>query len=189
MKAVRSAGALAVALCATATAAPTPQDYARCAAITAADARLACYDTLAPPSARSAATGPQPAGAPAAATTPAVARPGASPSKAPPAAEPAAPLSPTGDAGAESLATFGLSRAQQHLVDTGPRSLDARVAKILEDRNRVTHVWLDVGQVWELHDADVPLSVGDMVTIRKGALGSYLMYTPTKHSYHAVRTY
>ena len=37
-------------------------------------------------------------------------------------------------------------------------------------------------------EADVALSVGDLVTIRRGALGGYLMFTPRKHSYQAART-
>jgi hypothetical protein len=48
-------------------------------------------------------------------------------------------------------------------------------------------VTLDGGALWELvDDSDPLLAVGDTVTIKRAALGSYLMSTPTKRT-HRVR--
>jgi hypothetical protein len=47
-------------------------------------------------------------------------------------------------------------------------------------------VLLDGDALWELDEADPLLAVGDVVTITRAALGSYLMQTPTRRL-HRVR--
>jgi hypothetical protein len=47
-------------------------------------------------------------------------------------------------------------------------------------------VRLDNAQSWELNEADPLLSVGDKVTIRRAAMGSFLLMTSTKRL-HRVR--
>jgi hypothetical protein len=48
-------------------------------------------------------------------------------------------------------------------------------------------VALEGGQVWELEEADPLLAVGDTVTLRRAALGSFMMGTPAKRSHRARR--
>src|ERR1700730_7752722 len=84
-----------------ATAAPSPDELARCVAIPEADARLACYDTLAH---RLLDRAPN-----AANSTPAQSAP-------PPAAE---------VAGVDAAKDFGLTPAQRHLDEAGPRAIIA----------------------------------------------------------------
>ena len=141
----------------------------RCAAIAAPDLRLACYDALAGRS-----------GAPATAQGPLVTTGGAAPPAAAPVAAPAA--SP-----ATSTAGFGLPPAQVHEKPTVPEVVNAIVDSITEDRNRTVTVRLDNGQAWTLSEGDMRLRPGDRVTIKHGALGSFMMSTPSKHSYHVKR--
>jgi hypothetical protein len=47
-------------------------------------------------------------------------------------------------------------------------------------------VTLEGGQLWELDEGDPLLTVGDTVDIRRAALGSFMMETPSKRT-HRVR--
>jgi hypothetical protein len=167
---------------------PTAGDLARCAGIAAPDARLACYDALAGRSAPAAAAAPTP-------TSPAPPTAGAATSATP--AAPAAPLATTPVASfASDPRNFGLTEAQQHAqaqphaAPEGPASVQARVTKIIDNRAGRAYVVLDNGQTWVFVDAadDARLSPGDPVTIKRGSLGSFLMLTPSKHSFHVRRT-
>jgi hypothetical protein len=171
--------------------APTAADLARCAGIVAPDARLACYDALAgrsaDRSAPTAATTPAPASAPTAATTPAPA------SAAPPTAAPAPATLP--QASTNDPRNFGFTeaqlhaQAQPHAAPEAPATLQARIAKFIDNRAGRAYVVLDNGQTWALVDADddARLSSGDAVTIKRASLGSFLMVTPSKHSLHVRR--
>ncbi len=162
--------------------APSPADLARCAAITAPDARLACYDALTG-SAGHATTAPAavPTPTPAAPTAGASA-PGATPAPASPAAVPPAA---TGDA-----REFGLSQTQLHPLPVGPSAIEARIATIVNTLYGRNSVVLDNGQTWTYTDSDqdVRLAPGDQVTIQRAAIGSFLMKTPSRHAYHVRRT-
>ena len=48
-------------------------------------------------------------------------------------------------------------------------------------------VSLDNGQIWAVNELGAALRAGDAVTIKRGALGSFLMKTPARRSYHARR--
>jgi hypothetical protein len=48
-------------------------------------------------------------------------------------------------------------------------------------------VYLDNGQSWELDSADSLLAVGEAVTIERGAMGSFLLTTPSRRTHHARR--
>jgi hypothetical protein len=82
---------------------------------------------------------------------------------------------------------FGFNPAQLHAPPQGPQSIQARVAKISMDRTGTAHLALDNGQTWTYTDEDGRLSPGDLVTIKRAMLGSFLMTTPTKRSYHVQR--
>lgn len=166
---------------------PTAGDLARCAVIVAPDSRLACYDTLAGRSAdRPAPTAAvTPGSTPAPTPTPAAAGTGTAASASPAAPAPKPTPTPTSDP-----RNFGFSQAQLHAAPEGPAAIQARVAKIIDNRTGSAYVVLDNGQTWKLTDADVDagLGPGDPVTIRRGSLGSFLLVTPSKRSYHVRRT-
>jgi hypothetical protein len=173
---------MATAAAATA-AAPSNDDMARCAVIPAPDSRLACYDALAHrpadkmPSAAAKST-------PAPAPTP-VPAPAAVPAAAPAAAAAQAPVSAA--AIAADPKNFGLTPAQQHTADLGPKSITAHISIVSSDQVGRTLVVLDSGETWTVMDNDGRLSSGDAVTIKRAALGSFLMLTPSNHSYRVRR--
>ena len=143
-------------------------DLARCAAIAGADQRLACYDTLA----RRAL--PPPAAA------------AAAPSVAPAAAQAVAPVAASGAATNPPPQNFGMSRHEQ-TAPSQPEAIKALVTQITTDRQYNVHVTLDNGQIWTFNASDSPLRAGDAVTIKRSALGSYLLSTADHHSWHAQR--
>jgi hypothetical protein len=49
-------------------------------------------------------------------------------------------------------------------------------------------VSLDNGQVWTFNASDALIYVGDVVTIKRGALGSFLLTTAAHHTYKAQRS-
>ena len=163
-----------------AVAAPSNDDMARCAAITAADTRLACYDTLAHRPAdkvpRVVATPPATSAPTAPATATAAATAAAAPAQASAAIpNPADPKN------------FGLTAAQQHTTDLGPKSIAARISIVSSNQAGQTVVVLDSGQTWTVMDNDGRLTSGDAITIKRAALGSFLMVAPSNHSYRVRR--
>jgi hypothetical protein len=85
-----------------------------------------------------------------------------------------------------------LTPAQMHVTAAGPTAIQARVTKIVESRLGIGHpaVVLDNGQTWTFTETndDARLGPGDPVTIKRAALGSFLMTTPSKRTYHVHRT-
>jgi len=180
----------AVCLLALAAAAATSvraETLASCAAIAAPDARLACYDALAhrPKDAAPSAGAVKPS---AAAEKPSAAaeKPSASAAQKPSAA--AAPASATATS-AQDPNNFGLSLAQQHMAFAGPTSIKARVEAINSGPNGQTYIVLDSGQTWTMGENDGWLSKGDAVTIKRAALGAFLLTAPSNHSYHVRRVH
>ena len=180
----RAAAFLALAAAAAATTAAA-ETLASCARIDAADARLACYDALAhrPAERIPSASAVKPA-AVAAQNPPVVAAPAATTATAAPAAAP--PASAVAIS-AQDPNNFGLSLTQQHLDITGPASIKARVQAINSGPNGQTYIVLDSGQTWTMGANDGWLSKGDAVTIKRAALGSFLLTAPSNHSYHVRR--
>ncbi len=143
-------------------------DLARCAAITAPDARLACYDAL---------SRRQPPASSAADTTPA-----SPPAAAPPPGARAAPAPGTVEA-------FGYSAAQLNApLPQGPAQITAHVQSSTDTRAGDTVLVLDNGQTWQFNDPTALLKAGDTVTIKRASLGSYLLLTPTKQTLRVRRT-
>jgi hypothetical protein len=186
-----AAAILMLAASATATAAtgPSGDDMARCAAIQAPDSRLSCYDALAhrpadnrPPAVVKAA--PSSAATPPSSATPASA---AAPTSATPAAPAAVPAPTAAAAIAADPQNFGLTAVQQHTADLGPKSETAHISIVSSDQSGRTLVVLDSGQTWSVMDSDGRLNSGDAVTIKRAALGSFLMRTPSNHSYRVHR--
>jgi hypothetical protein len=178
-----SGAILVLLLAATATAAPSNDDMARCAAIQAPDTRLSCYDALAhrPTDKMPAAvakTAPPLAAPPTAATS-------TSPAPVPSAAAVQPPA--TVAAIAADPQNFGLTAVQQHTADLGPKIETAHISIVSSDQSGRTFVVLDSGQTWTVMDSDGRLSSGDAVTIKRAALGSFLMLTASNHSYRVRR--
>jgi hypothetical protein len=159
--------------------------FAHCAAITAADERLACYDSLSRPKSN-----------PAPATTPAPAAAKAVPRAAAPAAAATAPGAATATAAAGTAAAasaapeataFGLTRHTPP-AEEAPNRIEAQVTRVDTDRLGNVHVSLDNGQAWIFNAPDALIRVGDAVTIKRGTLGSFLLTIPSRHTYKAQRT-
>ena len=89
----------------------------------------------------------------------------------------------------ESIALIS-SRLQEAAKSKAPpeiKTVTAKVAGFGRSPNLRTQITLDNGQIWEYQDdPDQLLAVGDLVTIKHGTLGSFLLVTPTKVS-HRVR--
>lgn len=155
------------------------QDLAHCAAIAAPDARLACYDALAHRPVKPAVSGAAKSSAVAAEKPSALAAENSS------AAAPASAAAIS----AQDPNNFGLSLAQQHMAFAGPTSIKARVEAINSGPNGQTYIVLDSGQTWTMGENDGWLSKGDAVTIKRAALGAFLLTAPSNHSYHVRRVH
>jgi hypothetical protein len=161
-------------------------DLARCAGIALPTTRLACYDALAhrapdaaPPAAASLSAVPASPVAPAAAVAP-MAPVTPAPGAAPPAAAAAigAPDDPK---------SFGLSAAQRHVAFVGPKEEAGRIVSFSANQAGHSTIVLDNGQTWTVLDDDGWLSNGDEVTIKRATLGSFLMTTPSHHTFRVHR--
>jgi hypothetical protein len=134
---------------------------AQCAAIVGRDERLACFDALASQQhPASAAAGP---------------------------AE-GVRLVPAVPAESERPEDFGLDPAQRGQTEQHLSSITARVSGFSHSKQGKIQAELDNGQAWELDEADPLLAAGDPVTIRRAALGSFLLITPSKRSHRVHRT-
>lgn len=103
------------------------------------------------------------------------------------AAAPAAPKNPRDD--------FGMTEAAKQArnpeaADRPPASISGKVKSVTHRSTGEFVVTLDDGQVWTQLDSYpvVRLAPGDMVTIKKASLGSYLLVTPTKIAIRVRRT-
>jgi len=188
--------AISVAILAVAAGAVPPgawgQDsLASCAQVQDDTRRLACYDVLAGRSAGGAA--PSVAAAPAAAPTDsaasaAVATTGAAavaavPAAAVPAAGPAAALDPVAD--------FGLSAQalKERAPDDWVESITATVNSVTLNASNRFVITLHNGQVWTQNETDSwpVLKPGDTVTIKRAAMGSFMLTGPRAVSWRVRR--
>ena len=87
----------------------------------------------------------------------------------------------------DDAASFGVIR-RTLVSEPGPQQIGAVVTGLSVDRQGSVLVSLDNGQSWTVKDADARLNAGDAVTIRRAALGSFLMTTPSRHTYRVQRT-
>ena len=163
-----------VLLSATASAATvSSDDLSRCAGIAAAGTRLACYDALAH-------RAPEVAPAPA-----------ASLSATPASVVPAAPVAPVATSTAPAVPddpkSFGLSAVQRHVAVVGPKEESGRIVSLGTNQAGHSTIVLDSGQTWTVLDDDGFVSNGDHITIKRAALGSYLMTTPSHRTYRVHR--
>jgi hypothetical protein len=162
-----------------------PSELARCAAIAGGNERLACYDALAAAAVPGARIAPATVAAPAVPPAPAAAAVPRGPAALAAAPVAAAPAAHTADP--DDPANFGLTRQQLKAVPQGPGSIKASVSEMTQDRLNTVSLVLDNGQIWKFVDPDPRLRPGDSVTIKRAALGSFLMTTPSRHSYRVER--
>jgi len=151
------------ALCGTALAA-SMEAAEKCSVIPDDRARWACYDEVFG----------KPVGA--------VAQPPATAAGAPAGAaseQAAVPVNPQADFGLSDAAKR--ARAPQAATASAPDSMSATVAKVSRRSTEEMVVTLSDGQVWiQIEpDARARLKVGDTVTIKRAALASYLLVTPS----------
>ena len=169
-----------------------------CAILTDPAERLGCYDQLAghapngdaaPVAAAPAAAAAATAAVPATTTTATPAAPAPAAASAAPAAGTTAASAATATAAAEPppKESFGLYTAEHPTAPAVTQSLDDRVVATGASASGRMTVALASGALWELDEADPLLTVGDVVSIRRAALGSFLMETPTKRTHRARR--
>jgi hypothetical protein len=157
-----------------------PQAIAACASINDTAERLACYDKLAGRSVPPAAVKTTPPAA-VKSTPPAAVQSTA------PAAVKSTPAGATAQSSSSSSQSFGLYAAEHPKPPVSP-TLEARVLALGQSAEGRMTVSLDGAGLWEIvDDADPLLAAGDTVTIRRAALGSYIMDTPTKRTHRVHR--
>jgi hypothetical protein len=176
---------LLVCFAAAAGASPSNEEMARCAAVASPEPRLACYDALAHRAADKTASAAAPAIRPGASSGAVVGNEAAA--TAPTAAAPTTAAPTAAEASAADPRNFGLTAVQQHTADVGPKSIAARISIVSSDQNGRVYIVLDSGQTWTVLDNDGRLAAGDAVTIKRAALASFLMMTPSNHSYRVRR--
>jgi hypothetical protein len=133
-------------------------DLARCAAIRVDTERLACYDRL---------------------SVTVQSQNRTPPGDSAPRPKPARP--------ADDVQTFGLSKQQLHEAPQGPEAVTGAIKSISSGANGDVYLLLDNGQTWAFTDANALLRAGDAVVIKRAALGSFMMTTPTRRTYHVRR--
>jgi hypothetical protein len=148
-------------------------ELARCGALLAGEERLACYDAL--------KCGALTDDNERLACYDALA-------KAKSARPPTAPIATAGSDSARGDAGFGAVQLKKPPKPQGPEQIKATVTKVSAERQGTVSVLLDNGQTWTLHESEPRLTSGDLVTIRRASLGSFLLITSTRHSYRVQRT-
>ena len=83
--------------------------------------------------------------------------------------------------------SFGLTKPAPQVTPSGPELIKARVVKVNTSQFGGVEVLLDNGQTWALNEPNEQLGTGDSVTIKRAALGSFLMTTPAKKSFRVRR--
>lgn len=140
-----------------------PDQLAVCARISKKDARLECYDSIA----RAAGEGAYTSGF------------GASSMRTPPAPATPAPTSPPGPAGGAGFGAEQIARPlSERRADDGANEIDVAVVSARDNGLSMWQFSLADGAVWRMTERSVnfrPPAPNETVTIRKGALGSYLM--------------
>jgi hypothetical protein len=68
-----------------------------------------------------------------------------------------------------------------------PSRMEAKVLDVTTDSRGAVTAHLDNGQAWTLDDGAVMLRAGDAIVIKRAALGSFLMTTPTNRVYRVRR--
>ena len=83
---------------------------------------------------------------------------------------------------------FGITKSSQSAVAKDNQAIQARVTRVGFGQLGQKSLALDNGQTWLVTEGDARAESGDLVTIRRAALGSFLMTTPSTRTYRVRRT-
>ena len=83
---------------------------------------------------------------------------------------------------------FGIAKPRAPTLPKQSLSVEAHVTRVSIGRLGRKVVVLDNGQTWVATEDDTRVETGDAVTIRRAALGTFLMTTPSRRSYRVQRT-
>lgn len=146
-------------------------DFGSCVRIEDLSARLACYDRAAGRTPTGAAAAPATGTAPAPVPVPAPT----------PQSAPAPDVAPAPASAAAPEAGFGSRSLPQKKQSDEPTKIQARVTAVRRLPRGEQVLTLENGQVWQQieYKAEPQYEAGDVVVIRKGVLGSYLMTRAT----------
>jgi hypothetical protein len=152
---------------------------ALCSRISKADARVECYDQVA----KDAASGLFQRGAPATAQAPAPAAAAtpnwaAPPNAVIPAQRPGTAAPSASASSSAPVSGFGASEVNRGQGDGGPDSIQAEVASSSDNGLQQWRIRLADGAIWQMTERVSmfrPPAPHEVITIRKGALGSFLM--------------
>jgi hypothetical protein len=106
----------------------------------------------------------------------------------------AAPVA-TVDPAEKAVREFGLSEVDKRSLEENktaapaPESISATIKSVSRKPTGEQIFMLDNGQVWVESESNTPARVkpGDVVTVRKGSLGSYMLVTPKRIATHVRR--
>jgi hypothetical protein len=103
-----------------------------------------------------------------------------------------APPPPATGAPAVDASRFGVRNGpldERRHEDSGPKQITALVSGIELGRGGALIIALDNGQTWMQNEVAsyFPLKVGDPVRIRAAALGSYMLFAPSKRATRVTR--
>jgi hypothetical protein len=101
--------------------------------------------------------------------------------KAPAAAAVAAPVAPA----AAQPPPFGLYKSE-HPAPV-EQEISAKITAFGRRADGKPTIALEGNGLWELEDSDPLMAVGDVVTIKRSALGSFMLTTPTHRTHHVRR--
>jgi hypothetical protein len=65
--------------------------------------------------------------------------------------------------------------------------VQAHVTQVIVNQNQRGYLVLDNGQTWAITDGELLVDAGEAVTVRQAALGSFILTSESKHSYHVRR--
>ncbi len=65
--------------------------------------------------------------------------------------------------------------------------MQARIMSVTRYEPGHASIVLDNDQRWVVNEDDGRLSPGDQVTIKRAAMGSYMLLSPANHTYHVRR--
>lgn len=170
----------------TATVSAQTLDFGSCVRIEDLSARLACYDRAAGRAPSTATPAPAPAAPPVSlvpppSPLPVLPSPGAraQPALPPPtlAAPPAMPRDPVSEFGANAKGPDPLTAKQTKVEPQEVKQIEARVTAVRTRPEGQQVLTLDNGQVWTQTETrrDPHFEVGDVVIIKRGLLGSFLL--------------
>jgi hypothetical protein len=98
---------------------------------------------------------------------------------------PVAAAVPAAPATAVQPPAFGLYKSEHPAAVE--QAISAKITAFGRRADGKPTIALEGNGLWELEDSDPLMAVGDVVTIRRSALGSFMLETPTHRTHHVRR--